>query len=117
MENTSGMKERARHMAEQQKEAGAEMIGGMAGAIHGAARELEGQMPKAASFVHDAADRLDKAATQLKERSVDDVLSGVNDFARSQPVAFFGGAVLAGFAITRFFKSSDRAGMSAGPRV
>jgi hypothetical protein len=30
----------------------------------------------------------------------------LNNFARSQPAAFFGGAVLAGFALSRFFKSS-----------
>jgi hypothetical protein len=30
----------------------------------------------------------------------------LNDFGRKEPLAIFGGAVLAGFAISRFLKSS-----------
>jgi hypothetical protein len=106
MEPQANVKEQARHFAEQQKEAGAEHIGSMAGAIHGAAHELEDQMPKAAAYVHDAAARLESAAQSLRERNVDDIVQNLNSFARSQPAAFFGGAMLAGFAISRFLKSS-----------
>jgi hypothetical protein len=63
-------------------------------------------MPQAATFVHDAATRLEGAAASLRERSVDDLLRSFNNFARSQPAALFGGAVLAGFALSRFLKSS-----------
>jgi hypothetical protein len=100
------VKHSARKIAEQQKEAGADQIGGIACAVHGAAREIEDKMPQAANFVHDAATRLEGAAASLRERSVDDVFRSLNNFARSQPVAFFGGAVLAGFALSRFLKSS-----------
>ena len=100
------MARRARQLAEQQKAAGAETIGGLAGAVHGAARELESQIPQAASYVHDAAARLEDAALQLRQRSLDDLASGFGNLARTQPAAFFGGAVLAGFAISRFLKSS-----------
>jgi hypothetical protein len=101
----------ARTVAEQQKDAGAEQLGGMARAIHGAARELEDQMPQAAQFVQDAATKLEGAADALRERSVDDLLATFGRFARTQPLAFFGGAVLAGFAVSRFLKSS---GQTAG---
>jgi hypothetical protein len=104
------VKERARKVAEQQKQAGAEQIGGVARAVHGAARELEQKMPQAAGFVHDAAARLEGAAASLRERSVDDLIRSLNNFARSQPAAFFGGAVLAGFALSRFLKSSAEPG-------
>jgi hypothetical protein len=103
----------ARSAAEQQKESGAEQLGGMARAIHGAARELENQMPQAARFVHDAAEQLEGAAGALRERSIDDLMQSFNRFARTQPLAFFGGAVLAGFAVSRFLKSS---GQSSGGR-
>ena len=103
----SNVKEQARNFAEQQKEAGAEQIGNMAGAIHDAAHELEGQMPKAASYVHDAASRLESAAESLRERNIDEIVQNLGSFARSQPAAFFGGAVLAGFALSRFLKSSS----------
>lgn len=106
-DQTTGLGDRARHIAEEQKDAGAETAGGVADAIHSAAHELESQMPRAAGYVHDAADRLDRAATKLKEQSLGDLLSGVTGFARDQPAAFFGGAVLAGFALSRLLKSSS----------
>src|SRR5215472_747020 len=100
------IKERARTVAEQQKKTGADQIGGVARAIHGAAHEIEQEMPNAAGFIHDAAAKLEGAADSLRERSVDDLISSLNKFARSQPAAFFGGAVLAGFALSRFLRSS-----------
>jgi hypothetical protein len=108
------VKERARTVAEQQKKAGADQICGVARAIHGAAHEIEQEMPHAAGFIHDAAAKLEGAADSLRERSVDDLIRSLNNFARSQPAAFFGGAVLAGFALSRFFKSSS--GHSGEPR-
>jgi hypothetical protein len=107
------VKERARTVAEQQKKAGADQIGGVARAIHGAAHEIEQEMPHAAGFIHDAAAKLEGAADSLRERSVDDLIRSLNNFARSQPAAFFGGAVLAGFALSRFLKSSAQP--SGGP--
>jgi len=109
-EATEPVARRARQLAEQQKAAGAETIGGLAGAVHGAARELESQIPQAASYVHDAAARLEDAALQLRQRSLDELASSLGKFARTQPAAFFGGAVLAGFAISRFLKSSGPTG-------
>ena len=100
------IKDRARGVAEQQKQAGADQIGGVARAIYGAAHEIEEEMPHAAGFVHDAAARLEGAANSLRERSVDDLVRSLNNFARSQPATFFGSELLAGFALSRFLKSS-----------
>jgi hypothetical protein len=100
------VKQRARTLAEQQKQAGADQIGGVARAVHGAALEIEQKMPQAAGFIHDAAAKLEGVAASLRERSVDELVRTFNNFARSQPAAFFGGAVLAGFALSRFLKSS-----------
>jgi len=108
------VKDRARKVAEQQKQAGVDQIGGVARAIHGAAHEIEQEMPHAASFIHDAAAKLEDAADSLRDRSVDDLIRSLNNFASSQPAAFFGGAVLAGFALSRFLKSSS--GHSGEPR-
>lgn len=106
MEQHQSLKEHAREVVDQQKAVGAEQIHGVAGAVHGAARELESQMPRAAGYVHDAAARLEGAASALRERSIEDLVTGFGAVARSQPLAVFGGAVLAGFAISRFLKSS-----------
>jgi hypothetical protein len=99
-------KAEARRLASQQKEAGADRLGEVAGAVHGAARSLEAGMPQMASYVHDAAVRLEDAARTLRTRNVDDLMGEISRFARSQPALFFGGAMLAGFALTRFLKST-----------
>jgi hypothetical protein len=96
----------ARRIASQQKNAGADRLGEVAGAVHGAARSLETGMPQMASYVHDAAARLEDAAKTLRQRNVDDLMDEITRFARSQPLLLVGGAMLAGFALTRFLKSS-----------
>lgn len=102
----AGLKEQIGHAAESQKEAGAARMDDIANAIHGAALELEKEMPRGAKYVHDAASKLEAAAEKLRTRNVDELVSGLGDLARRQPATFFGGAVLAGFAISRFLKSS-----------
>lgn len=109
------VKQSAQSAAERQKHVGAEKIEGIARAVHGAADELESQLPDAAGYVHDAADRLHRASASLRERSLDEMLSGFTRFAREQPAAVFGGAVLAGFALSRLLKSSGDAERHDGP--
>lgn len=106
----SRLKNRAREAAEQQKQAGADQISGVADAIDAAAGELEDQMPMAAEYIEDVAGQLGAMASALRERSVDDMLGNVTDFARRQPGVFFAGAVAAGFALSRFAKSSANRG-------
>ena len=113
-EATESAKAEARRIASQQKEAGADRLGEMAGAVHGAARTLEAGMPQVASYVHGAAAQLEDAAKTLRHRSVDELIDGIGSFARAQPAVFFAGAVLAGLALTRFLKSS---GQIAGDRL
>jgi len=104
-------KAHARRIAHQQKDAGADRLGEVAGAVHGAARTLEAGMPDVANYVHEAATQLEDVAKTLRHRSVDDLIEEIGSFARTQPAIFFGGAMLAGFALTRFLKSSGhRAG-------
>jgi hypothetical protein len=68
------VKEKVRDVAEQQKDAGADQIGGVAGAMGAAADELERQMPLAAEYIDDVAKQLGSVASSLRERSVDDML-------------------------------------------
>jgi methyl-accepting chemotaxis protein len=104
------VKSKARDFAEQQKSAGADQISGAADAIGAAAQELQGQMPLAAEYIDDLAERLGATAAALRERSVDEMLGNVADFARKQPGLFFAGAVATGFALSRFAKSSANRG-------
>jgi hypothetical protein len=106
-DNLRAAKENLNRLADEQKIAGAERISGLARAVHGAAHNLEPDLPQAAKPLHDAAAALERAATALKERSVVDLMDGVGKLARTQPVAFFGGTALAGFVLARFLKSSS----------
>jgi hypothetical protein len=105
---------KAEQIAEEQKQAGASQIDEMAKAVHGAANELQQQMPKAAEFVHAAASRLEQGAGALRERSIKDLVNGFSNFGRKEPLAFFGGAMVAGFVISRFLKSSGDDGHRGG---
>lgn len=98
--------ERAAGFAEEQKRAGAEQAEGLKRAVHRAADELEGSSPQLAHYVREAADSTGQLARALRNRSVGELVGDVEDFARRQPVAFFGATVLAGFALARFVKSS-----------
>jgi len=96
----------ARDFAEERKSAAADNVGRLGRAVHGAAEQLGQELPQAAGFIHSAADRLQSASRTLRERSVEDMVGDFTNFARRQPVAAFAGAVLAGFALSRFLKSS-----------
>src|SRR5512144_2002033 len=106
VESIRPAKEGVQSFLERQKTMGAEQIGGVAGAVRGAARELERDMPGIARTVRNAATRLDNASASLRDGSPEEVLAAIGRFAREQPAVFFGGAVLAGFALSRFLKSS-----------
>jgi hypothetical protein len=105
-ETIDPLREKARQVAEAQKQSGAEKIGGVAAAVRRAADDLERDLPKTAGYVHQAADGIERASAALKERSFGELIDTVGEFARSQPAAFFGAAVLAGFALSRFLKSA-----------
>ena len=104
------VKRSARNFAEDQKSSGARKLGDVARVVHVAATQLQPELPQAAKSIHDAAGALEQASTALRERSVDELVNSCLNFARGQPVAFFGIATLTGFAVARFVKSSSRAG-------
>ncbi len=107
MQQTEDAVAQAEEVAERQKRAGAERVDEIAKAVHGAADELGKQMPQAAELVHATAARLEQGADALRERNIRDLVGTFNDFGRKEPLALFGGAVVAGFAISRFLKSSS----------
>jgi len=91
---------------QQQKALGAEQIRGVARAVRSAAREFETQLPGVARSAQDAAAKLDDASSSLRDQSPQEISASVGRFARQQPAVFFVGCVLAGFALSRFLKSS-----------
>ena len=105
-EAASAVIDEARNLAEERKSAAADNVGRLSHAVHGAADQLGEELPQAAGYIHSAADRLHTAAKNLRDRSVEDMAGDFANFARRQPVAALAGAVLAGFALARFLKSS-----------
>jgi hypothetical protein len=61
----------------------------------------------AAECSRQAAEGLESLANWASRRNIDDVTGSVEQFARERPVAFIGGAMVAGFALARFMKSSS----------
>lgn len=100
------VKDKAIEIAEQQKDAGADQMDHFARAMHGAAASLEQDMPQIATYVRDAGQKLESLADDLRNGSVNDLMDKFGQYAKDQPALVFGGAVVAGFALTRFLKSS-----------
>jgi hypothetical protein len=102
--------------AEEQKIRGVEAMQGFARAITTAAGELEGQSPTVARYVRDAGQQVEALSSNLRGRSVTELMHAASDLARSQPAVFIAGAVAAGFTLSRFLKSSaNRNGGQAQP--
>jgi hypothetical protein len=89
-----------------QKMAGADYVGNFAEMVRRASYEFDGQIPQAGQYIRKAADQIGSVSEALRTRDVSELVGEVQDFARKQPAAFFGAAVLAGFAAIRFFKSA-----------
>jgi hypothetical protein len=114
-EAASKAREKAEALADRGKEMGVGQMQGIARAARGAADELQDQSPEIAGAVRQAADSLDSAANTMRGKSVGEIIDMFDDMARRQPAAYFGGAVLAGFVLTRFMKSrADRPAPSGG---
>lgn len=99
-----------------QKTAGAEYVGSLADTMRRAAREFDGDLPIAGTYIRKAASQVENVADTIKTGNFNDLVRGAQSFARRQPTAFLGIAVLAGFGVVRFLKSSanDSVSRSAG---
>jgi len=99
-------RKRAETMLDDRREAGAEQVESTARAVHDAASQLEDSVPGVARYVHEAASAIEEVSRTLRDSSPGEMVGRIEELARRQPVAFFGTAMLAGFALTRFARSS-----------
>jgi hypothetical protein len=102
---------------EDQKRRGAETMRTFAGAVEHAAAELDEQSPLVARQFRTAARKVEDLSESLRGRSVRDLVNDASDLARRQPLWFFGGALVAGFALSRFLKSSAGTPPPTGERA
>src|SRR6202022_1634586 len=99
-----------------QKSAGADYVGSLADTIRRAAREFDGDLPIAGTYIRKAASQVEGVADTIRTGNFNDLVRGAQSFARRQPTAFLGMAVLAGFGVVRFLKSSANDAAPANPR-
>ena len=96
-----------------QKSVSAAYVGSLADTMRRAAREFDGDLPIAGVYIRKAASQIEGVSDSIKTGNFKDLVRGAQSFARRQPTAFLGMAVLAGFGVVRFLKSS--ANDSEGP--
>jgi hypothetical protein len=109
--------ETLKQRAYDQKDVGADYVGNLANTIRRAAREFDRDLPFAATYIRKAADKVEDVSDTVREGDLEDLVAGVQSFARRQPTAFLGLAVLAGFGAVRFLKSSAPARNDAPQRA
>jgi hypothetical protein len=71
-----------------------------------AEQELEGHTLQRSLF-REASRGLAGMAEMLNQQSTSELISGASDFGRRNPVAFIGGAALAGFVLSRLATASE----------
>jgi gas vesicle protein len=112
----SQAKDKLKQTVEGQKNAGAEYVGSLADTMRRAAREFDADLPIAGVYIRKAASQIEGVSDSIKAGNFQDLVRGAQSFARRQPTAFLGLAVLAGFGAVRFLKSSadDSSAAQAG---
>jgi hypothetical protein len=100
------MKEAARKVAQDQKNIVADRMGQFARSIDAAAGQFGRESPTMGEVLSAAAGSIRNASESLRQRHIDDLSGALQEFGRKRPAALFAGAVAAGFAISRFVKSS-----------
>ncbi|HMH08772.1 MAG TPA: hypothetical protein VK579_19000 [Terriglobales bacterium] len=98
--------DKLKQTVDSQKSASADYVGSLAGTIRRAAKEFDGDLPIAGSYIRKAASQVEGVADTIRTGNFKDLVRGAQSFARRQPTAFLGMAVLAGFGVVRFLKSS-----------
>jgi len=105
-------KTQTKSWAEDRKQAVAQSLSDVAVAVMQTGESLRGQGTgngKVADMTDYAAQVTDKAASYLRETSVDQMIGEVEGFGRREPMLFLFGAAALGFLAARFLKSSGKA--------
>jgi hypothetical protein len=93
---------------EDQKTAGAGAIGDVARAAKDAADNFQDRAPELANAVRTVASRVEGISNDIRDRSLNELMSSVTEFAGQKPIAFFSCGILAGLVISRLLSTSRR---------
>jgi hypothetical protein len=106
--------EKLKDAVNDRKSSGAEYVGTLADTMRRAAREFDTDLPIAGTYIRKAAEQVDGVSEGIRNGNLNDLVRSAQSFARRQPTAFLGLAVLAGFGVVRFLKSSAENGSQIG---
>jgi hypothetical protein len=87
------------------KDAAAGEIARTAKGLEAAAAELEGS-PLQQDLLHEAAEGLKQISQAIEGKSIGTIVEDLSEFGRRNPLAYLGGAALAGFALARFARAA-----------
>jgi hypothetical protein len=107
--------EKLKQAVDGQKNVGAEYVGSLADTMRRAAREFDKDLPIAGTYIRKAASQVEVVSDSIRNGNFNDLVQSAQSFARRQPTAFLGMAVLAGFGVIRFLKSSSEAANDSRP--
>ena len=98
-------RDRAAEYVERRKDSAAQSVEDIATTLRETGGTLEDR-PNVRMFVDSAADGLEMLADEIRERSLVEMVSDMEEFARRRPATFAAAAGVAGFVLARFLKSS-----------
>lgn len=102
--------DRGRRYIEQRKGTAADFIKDLADAMETAAGQLEERDRRTVgSYIRSASREMQRWSSSLRDYGVDMIAEQVQSLAGRHPGMVLGGAAVAGFAVTRVFRSVERA--------
>lgn len=101
-------KGKVRDQVDQRSTQAGEQVNSAAQDARSVAEELRNKgKDQPAKYAEQAADRVERFGSYLKDSDGDKILGDVEDFARRQPMAVLAGGLVLGFAASRFLKASS----------
>lgn len=97
--------QRVEQVADRSKVAGADAVAGLGRTASALADSMEDQAPAVADYVRTASEKMDRLASDLRDKKVGDLLNSAAEFGRAQPLVLLAGAALVGFALSRLVKA------------
>jgi hypothetical protein len=105
------VKQRASAQLDTQKGRATDGLDAVTQAVRQTTEQLRAQQHDTlAQYIDTVADQLERVSTGVREKSVEELMRDVQQFARRQPALFIGGSFAVGLLAARFLQSSQRNG-------
>ncbi len=86
---------------------GVNALGSLAKAMQTAGNEVASESPGLAKSLNQAANHVESFADTIKGQNLSDLTHGAAELARRNPTLFIAGTIAAGFALSRFLRSTS----------